>query len=114
MIVFYFAGINMNALIRNNLESTKSWDNWRGTFDEVKDYLIDAFQKGVLDFEASIKDEFLKSSLSEIVRYLCFPIPEKRGHKKNQLINGNQYELERFISMLSLLHLKARYNIIHN
>lgn len=112
MIVFYFAGVNMNALIRQNLDDSFSWEFWRGSFDDVKEYLIVAFQKGLEEFSENFSDPYLKEELTTLVKYLCYPIPELRGHLKNLHDQKIRYDLERFISRLALLHNRARYNLI--
>jgi eukaryotic-like serine/threonine-protein kinase len=113
MIVFYFTGVNMNALIRQNMQNEISWEFWRGGFDEVKDYLIDAFHKAILEFQESISGNLLKNELKTLVEYLCYPIPEKRGHVKNLLTSANQYDLERIVSKLAFLHEKARFYLLN-
>lgn len=111
MIVFYFTGISMSVLLKNNLLE-KFWiENWRGEYDELKDYLVDAFYKALIEFEQNIHEETLKKEVTKIVEYLCHPLPEKRGHPKNKLINGNSYNLERFVSMLDLLKQKAELKV---
>lgn len=112
MIVFYFAGISMTALLRKNLPDQIAWDNWRGTFEEVKEYLLDSFQKSLEAFSESINDAYLKNELFRLVEQLCYPLPEKRGHPKNADSIYSKYSLERFVTKLDVLHKKAKYNLI--
>lgn len=112
MITFYFTGVNMNALIRKNIHDSIAWEFWRGSFEDVKHYLIDGYNKAILEFQDSLSGIFLKSELTELVKYLCHPIPENRGHEKNILRKDNQYDLERTISKLALLHRKAHFKLI--
>jgi hypothetical protein len=114
MIVFYFTGVNMNALLRENLDDQFSWEYWQGSFPAIKDYLVESFQKAIHEFSLSLKNIYLKEELVKLVTYLCFPLPEKRGHAKNLKLNGDQYNLERFVGTLNLLHEKARYKLINN
>jgi len=112
MIVFYFRGVSMTALIRNFLPDSLSWEHWRGAFDDVKVYLLDAFSKAVSEFSASIPNEYLRKELTALVEQLCYPLPEKRGHPKN-LQSKNQYNLERFVTKLDVIYRKAYFNLIN-
>lgn len=55
LIVFYFSGANMTALIGKNLDPAFKWTDWKGTFKGVNDYLIDAFYKALKEFKSTIK-----------------------------------------------------------
>lgn len=113
LVVFYFSGISMTALIGRNLAPDLLWTKWKGTFSNVKDYLIDAFHNAIRDFRSTISNEYLSSELSSIVEYCCFPVPEKRGHPKslklatdregNRLTYRNQFDFQRVITRLDVL-----------
>jgi eukaryotic-like serine/threonine-protein kinase len=112
MIVFYFAGISMTALIRSYLPNKFSWDMWNGSFEEVKDYLLDSFQKALDEFATTIKNEELKKELTLLVSQLCNPFSEQRGHPKDAHIISNKYNLERFITRLDVLYRKSKFQLI--
>jgi serine/threonine protein kinase len=107
MIVFYFSGISMSVLLKNNLSQKFWYENWRGTYDELKDYLIDAFSKALIEFEENVKENILKDELRILVEYLCHPLPERRGHPKNRLSKFSSYNLERFVTLLDIARRKA-------
>lgn len=87
LIVFYFMGANMTALIGKHLDPQFHWTVWRGTFEDVKAYLIDAFHKGLKEFRNRISDEQLGSELESVVEYCCYPDPVKRGTlRQSQLL----------------------------
>lgn len=119
LIVFYFTGVNMNNLLFKNLPEEFRWNKWRGSFHEVKDYLINAHYKALKEFKNTIEDSEISSDLVEIVEYCCYPIPSKRGHPKSYQISidkegnrkpkFNQYSLERIVSKLDLLKRKSAY-----
>ncbi|MBR4135373.1 MAG: protein kinase [Bacteroidales bacterium] len=111
MVVFYFAGISMSALLLKHIPNEFRWENYRGSFDEVKPYLIAAFGDAMTEFSNCIELEYFRNELKQIVEYLCFPFPEKRGHPKNIASVGNSYSLERFITKFELLRRKAELNI---
>ncbi|MEI7014080.1 protein kinase domain-containing protein [Leptospira licerasiae] len=108
LIVFYFIGLSMTALLRKNLPDEFSWEQWNGTFDEVKPYVEEAFYQSLNEFELGIKEKFFKPHLREMVEFLCHPDPLSRGHK-DRLSIGNPYDLERFISKFDYLRRKAQY-----
>lgn len=113
LVVFYFTGLNMTALIGKNLDPAFRWNNWRGSFDGVKPYLIDGFQKSLIEFASMIKNDKLANDLKKIVEYCCYPLPEKRGHPQtiisstdsdgNKRDNYNQYNFERVVSQFAQL-----------
>jgi serine/threonine protein kinase len=112
MIVYYFAGISMSALLVNYLPETLRWDKWKGTFDDIKPYLVEAFSNAITEFKGSIDDEYFKNEISQVVKQLCFPFPEQRGHPKN-ITNklGSNFNLERFITKLDVLTKRAELKI---
>lgn len=112
MIVFYFSGVNMNALVRNNLEDAISWDYYSGSYIDIKDHVLNAFNNALIDFSNSIPNKELRFELVDLVKYLCNPDPDQRGHIKNLATPKNQYSMERFISRLDLLYKKAKATII--
>lgn len=109
LVTYYFLGSNMTALIGKNLDPQFKWGRWGGTFLEVKDYLIDAFYKALMEFKDSITDKELANELVKVVEYCCFPYPEKRGHPRALKLIGNQYDFQRIISKFDLLARKANY-----
>lgn len=111
MVVFYFAGISMSALLLNHIPDEFRWERYGGYFDEVKPYLIEAFDKSIIEFSNCIKEDYFRKELKQLVEYLCFPFPEKRGHPKAISSTGNSYDLERFITRFELLRRKAELKI---
>lgn len=111
MVVFYFAGISMSALLLKHIPNELRWEKYRGTFDEMKPYLLTAFGDAITEFADCIESDYFRNELKQIVEYLCFPFPEKRGHPKNISSVGNSYSLERFIAKFELLRRKAELKI---
>lgn len=109
MVVFYFAGISMTALLRKYIPDHLSWERWTGEFASVKPYVLDAFSKSLNEFETAIVNPYFRRHLRLLVEYLCHPIPEERGHPRSIGFLGNNYSLERFVSKLDLLASRAEY-----
>jgi serine/threonine protein kinase len=112
MIVFYFAGISMSALLLKHLPEIMRWENWRGTFDDIKPYLIEAFSNAIIEIREYFDDNLFKDEISKVVEQLCYPFPEQRGHPKN-IANkfDSNFNLERFIAKLDVLKRKAELKI---
>ena len=106
LIVFFFTGINMSAMIAKNMESEFHWAAWKGSYEEVKPYLINAFSRAVDEFQNKFADTKLGISLKWMVQKLCYPVPEMRGHPRTISYERNQYNMERFITQLDLLYRK--------
>ncbi len=111
LVVFYFSGISMSALLRKHIPDNYSWERWRGEFEEIVPYLENGFSNALTEFELNITREDLKLELRGLVELLCNPFPNKRGHPKNILLSGNSYDLERFVTKFDVLKRKAELKI---
>lgn len=111
LVVFYFAGISMSALLLKHMPEEFGLRKFRGSFEEVKPYLITAFGDAITEFANCIELDYFRNELKQIIEYLCFPFPEKRGHPKNISSAGNSYSLERFVTKFELLRRKAELKI---
>jgi eukaryotic-like serine/threonine-protein kinase len=111
LVIFYFTGISMSALLRKHIPDNFSWEIWKGTFEELKPYLENGFANAMNEFETNITRDDLKIELRQLVEFLCNPFPEKRGHPKNVLSNGTNYSMERFVTILDVLKRKAELRV---
>lgn len=111
MVVFYFSGISMSALLLKHIPANFRWEVWRGAFIEIRPYLADGFTKAITEFKESISDDYFKKELTELVERLCFPFPEERGHPKNILSVSSNFSMERFVAKFDLLAKTAEYKI---
>jgi hypothetical protein len=110
--VFYATGVSMNALIMNHLPASLQPTYYRGSFEEVEIYLLNAYQKALIDIRNSIPFEAIKDRLVKLIEYLCYPTPTKRGHPKNISSVGSNYNLTRFVSELDYLRLKSELELL--
>ena len=113
LICFYFLGTNMTALIKKNLDPNFDWHTWRGNYDDVLPYLMNAFDDSIGSLKNSIVDEQLGADLSFLVQCLCHPDPLQRGHPKTiESSDPNQFNLERIVNRIAILKRKAEYNLL--
>jgi eukaryotic-like serine/threonine-protein kinase len=105
MVAFYFTNMSMTSLIKLNLEDSFCWTNplLFGQYDQIKSYLIMAFEKALDDIHYKLEEDEIKEKIIMIIRYLCNPDPKKRGHPKYFREIGSNYNLERFVSMFNEL-----------
>jgi hypothetical protein len=71
-----------------------------------------AYYTSVGELTKGIQDPFLKQELTNVVKYLCNPLPENRGFPKNLHDPVRRYNLEQFVTKLDILHQKARFQLI--
>jgi eukaryotic-like serine/threonine-protein kinase len=107
LIVFYFTGLTMTALLRKNVPDDVSWERHRGPYEDVKAYVLDAFSKSLDEFEGCIDDESLKRSLRPLVESLCHPEVSKRTYSGIGQA-GTPTDLERVVSRLNYLENRVR------
>lgn len=111
LIVFYFTGISMTALLRKHIPNNFAWDIWKGEYQEIIPYLENGFANAMSEFELNISRDEIRIELRKMVEYLCNPFPEKRGHPRNIAIAGSNYSMERFIAALDLLKRKTEFKL---
>ena len=111
MIVFYFAGVSMSALLLKHIPDSFRWELWRGAFEEVRPYIAEGFSKALTEFGESIEHPYFQKHILELVENLCFPFPEGRGHPRTIALKGSNLNLERFVTRFDLLKRKAEYLI---
>tara|TARA_R110000868_G_scaffold399683_1_gene673640 strand:- start:2792 stop:3859 length:1068 start_codon:yes stop_codon:yes gene_type:complete len=111
LVVFYFSGISMSALLRKHIPDNFAFERWRGEFNEIVPYLENGFANALNEFESNISRTEIKSELKQMVEYLCNPFPDKRGHPKNIGLRGSNYSMERFVTILDVLKRKAQIRV---
>lgn len=108
LIVFYFSGLTMTALLRKNLPDDASWERYRGVYEDVQAYVLEAFAHSLDEFEACIEGTFLKQELRAMVSSLCHPIAAKRFYGGvGAAATGN--DMERVVSRLDFMYNKVKY-----
>jgi eukaryotic-like serine/threonine-protein kinase len=110
LVVFYFSGMTMTALIRKNLPDDASWEWTHDSYDEVLAYVLDAFALALDEFSSCIEDAYLSAELRSMVSRLCHPIPSKRSFASG-FDSGATSDLERVVSRLDYLHGKVKHTL---
>lgn len=72
MAVFFFMGVGMTPLLRQELREDFTWGKWGGSFMDVLPYLDDAFQRVMEGYRQALPEN-LRDDLYEIVSQLCQP-----------------------------------------
>jgi eukaryotic-like serine/threonine-protein kinase len=106
LIAFVFARVHMNTLLVNHLASSHKPLHWGGTFAQVLPYVKTAFGAALADLGAALP-QWPREELLTMVRELCEPDPDLRGHPLNRLGSQDKYGLDRYISTLDLLSRKS-------
>lgn len=83
---------------------------WSGKYADVLPHYRNAFDFSVNDFNSFLPVE-IKQDLVTILRELCEPDPEYRGHPKNRQGHQNQYSLERYVSIFDLLAVRCEVRL---
>ena len=111
MVVFFFTGVGMTALLRKELHPSHAWDRWAGDFDSVLPYVRDAFERATALVRQQVPDE-LKDEIILTIRELCEPDVRLRGHPRSRAQRGNQFSLERYVSRFDLLARRAELGLL--
>jgi len=112
MIFFYFSDISATQAIKLKLSGYSGPSLNDNNFINMLPYIRKAFFEAVKDLEKNIRPKACKltDEIITIVKELCEPDPEQRGHPSDRKILP--HNLERYISKLDLLAKKAEYNLI--
>lgn len=107
LIIFYFSGLTMTALLRKHLPDAVSWEQHRGSYQDVLPYVQHAFAAALDDFEQAVQGDFLAKELRILVTHLCQPEPSKRAYGPPNVV-GTANDMERVISKLNYLSDKTQ------
>lgn len=113
LIVFLFARVHINALLHKYLLQDHRPQAWGGTFRQALPYLQAAFGEALTELESNVP-QYLRLELIEMVRQLCEPDPDRRGHPLNRVGYQNAFSLERYISRFDQLAQKVHLGLLGN
>jgi len=115
LAVFIFTRAHMNALLFSHIAPVHNHNAWGGTYADVLPYVQAAFAETMAEFKGRLPDRMksgrLEDELVLVVSQLCEPDPSKRGHPHCRQGAGNQYSLERYISIFNRLAFTAEIQL---
>lgn len=109
MASYYVTGQSMTALLSQNIDP--SINIFALNFENALPYWIESFDKSISIIEDHLSEYSDKETLINVIRMLSYPDPRHRGHIKNILQRGNNYNMERFVEIFNLLASRAEYRI---
>ena len=99
LLVFLYTGVSITHLIFKRLDPKHHYTNWGDSYSAVLPYVQAAFAQILRDLRQAIPRGFV-DDVVELIKQLCDPDPQKRGHPKNRLNNNsNPYSVERYVSI---------------
>ena len=111
LVVYFYSSVSITHLIFARLDEEHHYDYWGGSYSEVLPYIRQVFSQILREFAQQIPSDF-SQELVEVVKQLCDPDPQKRGHPKTALYRGNPYSLERYVSKFDMLAKRAALRLI--
>ena len=100
LAAFLFTGVNVTASLLAKLNPQHHWTRWNGTYQQVLPYLQEAFGRFLQELETRLEDPYVRSQVLPLVRQLCNPDLDQRGHPRG-LGHHSHYSLERYVSQLT-------------
>ena len=113
VVVFFCTGVSMTHLLLARLNDQHHYRRWTGTYREVLPYIQHHFSETIRDFRAKFTPRF-PSEIIDVIRQLCNPDPNLRGHPRTIPSKFNRYSLERYISLFDRLASRAEYTLKGN
>jgi serine/threonine protein kinase len=104
LLYFHFSGgMTATCELLNRLEPTfNPFSGYKGTFQDAVPALEDAFGRVLVEFRNSLVNHLpakIADELTSILKELCQPDPEKRGHPKDrQTTHGQKFSTYRYIN----------------
>ena len=107
MIAFLFARVGITALWLAKLREEHRWWSWRGDFHDALPYIRDAFGLALQDLAMHFPPPH-REELARVVRQLCEPDPDLRGHPRAK--TTSRLLMERYVSIFDRLAHRAEYD----
>jgi serine/threonine protein kinase len=114
MIFFFGLGLGATRLFMDRTPPENRpymyGGGWQGTYGHVLPLLQSVFTQILADLSASLPDDQISAQLVVAARDLCNPDPSLRGHPLTRGQGGNNYSLERYVSLFDKLAKHAAVN----
>lgn len=113
LAVFLLIKRHMTPLIKTHLHYTLHWDRNHnfGNYRSVVEFVVQAFERALIEVSDEIEDIYLRQNIIPIIRQLCYPVPEVRGHPRSILELGSNYSLQRYVSIFDRIAKHYEYNL---
>lgn len=110
LFFFHFTGVSAVHCLRSKLKGSELSGK---VFKEDLPYLQMAFEECLIEFRAALEDSAgdFADEITELVKQLCNPDPERRGDPRWRASVVPNYDLQRFISALDNLARRAEVNL---
>ncbi len=103
LITFLFTTVSMTTLLLSKLGEEFHPHKRPGTYEQVLPYIKQSFSEVLVElkdyFECEIPE--FKEELLLMIKQLCNPDPNERGHPENISNRGSSYSFERYIAKLA-------------
>jgi len=107
LAMFLFSETTATSAILTFLDEQQHYDVWQEHYSVVLPYVRVAFDRAMDVLEVSLPPK-IANVLMPIIRQLCDPDPELRGHPNTRAMrHGNPYSLERYRTEFDLLARRA-------
>ena len=110
IVVFFCTGVSMTHLLLPRLNINHHYTRWTGTYREVLPYLEHHFLAIIREFRAQLIPRF-PDEIVDVIKQLCNPDPNLRGHPQNIASTRNRYSLERYVSLFNRIAKRAEYTL---
>lgn len=107
MVVFMFTGLRMTAALMSAMPVNLRWKLTKDPYIDVLPELQHAFGTVLSQLRTSIPNDDLWTEIKGLVEQTCNPDITKRGDKGHTAKIGSRFGLERFVSKLNTLRVRA-------
>lgn len=111
MLHFMFTGLSTTTALVSKLDPAHGPHGWDGPHQDALPYLLAAFDEILSDFRAVLPND-VEDEVCRLLRYLCHPDLDTRGHPTDRAGIGSNYNLERFVSAFNRLAYRAERGLV--
>jgi len=116
LIMYMFTAVGTTAAVLSRMYAGLHYMFPDVTYENVMPHWRLAFEEVIEDFRIAVaamspENDYFARELSVMLRELCDPDPALRGTPQSRGLTGGQYSLERYVSRLDLMRLKAEIYI---
>lgn len=109
LFVFLLTGVSLTHMLFKRLDVKHHPGNWNGPYQEVLPYIESDFAQFLRELQEATPSA-LSEEVTDLVRQLCNPDPERRGLPLN-FGSANRYTLERYVSIFDRLAKLAEWSL---